>query len=120
MVRRLDRINALLLQEISTLVARELKDPRLPAIISIVRVRTSVDLKNARVSVSVLGDAQEKKKALRALRSASGFLHRSLVGVLSLRTVPRLQFELDESIERSAEMLAFMDKVQANDADIRS
>ncbi len=105
MTRRLDRINVLLRQEISRLLAGELKDPRLSSVVSITEVDTSPDLRHARVYVSVLGDEQAKRSTLQALKSASGFIHRSMRESLALKTVPALDFYLDESIERGAELL---------------
>jgi ribosome-binding factor A len=108
MTRRIDRINGLLRQEISYLLARELKDPRLSGLVSITQVETSVDLRHARVFVSVLGSREEKEAALRGLTSASGFLRRELRERLSLKYIPELKFVLDESIERAAQVLRIM------------
>ena len=61
MTRRTDRVNGLLRQEISQLVAWELRDPRLSGIVSITQVDTSADLRHARVFVSVLGNREGKE-----------------------------------------------------------
>ncbi len=108
---RLDRINVLLRQEISQLVAHEVKDPRLSGLISITRVETTPDLSQAKVFVSVLGNADDKAKTLIALKSAAGFLQRSMRQNLTLRKVPAIEFHIDESIERAAEVLRLMKEV---------
>jgi ribosome-binding factor A len=108
---RLDRINVLLRQEISQLVAHEVKDPRLSGLISITRVETTPDLSQAKVFVSVLGNADDKAKTLIALKSAAGFLQRSMRQNLTLRKVPAIEFHTDESIERAAEVLRLMKEV---------
>ncbi|MDA1189031.1 MAG: 30S ribosome-binding factor RbfA [Chloroflexi bacterium] len=113
MTRRIDRISALMLQEISLLVTTELKDPRLATVVSVTRVEVTSDLHTARVFISVLGDDEEKKKSIRALRSASGFIHHQLQQSLNLRAVPHLIFKLDETIERSAELFALMREVNS-------
>jgi ribosome-binding factor A len=105
MNRRNERVNVLLRQEISRLLATELKDPRLPSILSITRVETSPDLRVARVFVSVLGDKSEKADTLKALRSASGYVRRKLRQQVTLKMVPSVEFRIDESIERGAEMM---------------
>ncbi|MCH8205992.1 MAG: 30S ribosome-binding factor RbfA [Chloroflexi bacterium] len=105
MTRRMDRVNALLRQEISRVLTIELKDPRLSSVVSITHVDSSPDLKRARVFVSVLGDKDAKKRTLTALKSARGFIHRSIRQQLTLKAVPTLEFRLDESIEQGAEML---------------
>ena len=105
MNRRMDRVNALLREEISRILAVELNDPRLPTLISITEVRTSRDLRNAKVYVSVLGDEDAKRDALAAMESAGGFIHRTMKRNLKLKYAPFLSFLLDESIEQGAGML---------------
>ena len=113
MTRRLDRVNGLLREEISTLVAQELKDPRLPLLLSITQVDTSPDLHHAKVFVSVLGSPQEKKGALSGLSSAAGFLRRELRQRVSLRDIPQLHFLLDDSIQRGQELLSVIDRLSS-------
>ena len=105
MTRRMDRVNVLLRQEISRVLTTGIKDPRITSIVSVTQVDASPDLRNARVGVSVLGDEAQKQSTLKALRSASGFIHREMRGKLSLRSMPSLDFYVDDSIERGAELL---------------
>ena len=104
MSRRRDRINVLLRKEISEVLAFQLKDPRLPSIVSITQVETSNDLSHAKIHVSVLGNKEDKRNALVALRSAAGFISRNIRKNLKLRAVPSLDFCLDETMERAAEI----------------
>ena len=101
MTRRTDRVNGLLREEISQMVAVELRDPRLSSIVSITHVETAADLRRAKVFVSVLGSKQEKKLTLEALESAAGFLNKELRHKIHLRHIPEFIFVLDESIEKS-------------------
>jgi ribosome-binding factor A len=110
--RRIDRINGLLREEISQLLAREIKDPRLSGIISITQVKTSGDLRNAVVYVSVMGDDTAKQEALAGIQSAATFLRRELRERLSLRYVPFMKFQLDESIEDAEHVLRIMDRIK--------
>ncbi len=112
MSRRTNRIDALLRQEISQLLSRQIKDPRLAGVISITRVETSTDLRNARVFLSVLGDQAAKQAALAGIQSASAFLRHELRDRLTMRYVPFLEFVLDESIERSDRLLQMMDRLK--------
>jgi ribosome-binding factor A len=107
----MDRVNGLLREEISDLLRRHLKDPRLTGFITITAVDTSVDLHYAKVYVSVLGSAEERQEALRGFSSATGYLRRELRERLSLRRIPELQFLLDTSLERGAHLLELMSKV---------
>ena len=105
MSRRIERVNMLVRQEISQIMAVEMNDPRLSTLISITEVRTSSDLRNAKVYFSVLGDENTKQNALAAMESAGGFIHRTMKRNLKLKYAPVLSFELDESIEQGTEML---------------
>ena len=105
MTRRIDRINVILRQEISQILAADLRDPRLASMVSVTRVDTSPDVSKAEVYVSVYGDGTEKKGTLRALKSAAGFIRRNMRHKITLRTLPSLEFYLDDSIERGSEIL---------------
>ena len=105
MSRRTSRVSELLREEISDLVQRELKDPRLEgAFLSITEVEVSADLGTATVFVSHLGGAEERDDALAGLQSASAFLERELRRRLRLRRTPSLTFRFDPSIERGARL----------------
>lgn len=111
MSRRTDRLNELLRQELSQVLQRKLRDPRLAPLVSIVRVETSADLRQARVFISVMGSRSDKDEALQALTSATGFMKRELSQVLSMRRLPELSFVLDETIEQAADVLKMMDQL---------
>ena len=104
MTRRTERVNALLRQEISWVITRHLKDPRLSSMVSIMEVDCSPDLKQARVFVSVLGDKSTRDSTLKGLKSAAGFIHRMVNKQLNLKSIPKLEFHLDQTIERGTEM----------------
>ena len=115
MSRRIDRVNVLLQQAISSVLAEDLRDPRLGEMVSVVRVDTSPDLGNARVYVSVLGDEDAKVGSMRALKSAAGFVHKQLRGRVTLRSVPAVEFRLDESIETGSDLLSLISRVRPAD-----
>ena len=112
MSRRIDRVNELLRQEISRLLALQIKDPRLGGVISITRVSTSDDLRGAQVFLSVMGDQTTKQSALDGIRSASTFLRRELRQRLTLRYTPFLTFALDEVYEEAEHILGIMDRIR--------
>ena len=115
---RIERVNALLREEIGSVLAGELNDPRISPMASVTRVDTSRDLSFARVYVSVLGTDQEKADTMQALTAAAGFIHRAIRPHLRMRNVPHLAFHLDEAIEKGAEMIAFIDEVIRRDQEI--
>jgi ribosome-binding factor A len=118
--RRTERVNAILRQKLSEIIAREMKDPRLALITTIVRVGVSRDLRYAKVFTSVLGSPQESKAAVEALNAASGFLRRELTPHLSLKTVPYLTFVSDDSIEKVTYLLNKIAEVRPEDPSVET
>ena len=113
MTRRIERINEFLLREISLLLERQLKDPRLHSLISVTRIDTSKDLRHARVYISVLGDESTKAEALHGLSAATGYVKRHLGDVLPLKNIPSLTFTLDDSLEKGTAVLSAMNQLAA-------
>ena len=109
MPRRLDRVNELLRSEISHLIARQIKDPRVAGIISVTEVIAAGDLRSARVYISVMGRETDRLAALDGIRSAASFLRRELRGRVNLRHTPHLTFALDDSIAEGDRVLRLMD-----------
>jgi ribosome-binding factor A len=110
MSRRLERVNALLRQEISRAISAELADPRLSPLYTVTRVQCSADLSRAKVYVSVLDD--RNSDTIAALRSSSGVIRKSL-RALNLKKIPQLAFHLDDSVQQGDEVLRLLDQVSA-------
>ena len=115
MTRRIDRINELLKEEISSLLSHETKDPRLRGLFSLTHVETSADLRHARVFVSVMGSREDKERVLSGLNSATGFVQHQLGGKLSFKHIPHLSFVLDESMDKANEVLRLMDQLASKE-----
>ena len=111
MAHRIERVNSLIRQEISHLLQRQVKDPRLSNFIAVTEVSTSADLKYAKVFVSCMGSKEEKQETLSVLASASGFFRRELAKRLKLRYIPILNFQWDDSIEQGDHLLQLIDEV---------
>jgi len=89
MSRRTERVSELLREELSVILQRQMKDPRLNVLLSVTEVQVSPDLKTARVYLSVMGDETEQENALHAARLATPYLRRELRPRLSsLRYIP--------------------------------
>lgn len=84
---------------LSDAIASDLKDPRI-GFVTVTGVRTSPDLRHARVFVSVLGDGKTREATLAGLRSAHGYLQRRVADELTLKHTPAITFAYDESVER--------------------
>lgn len=115
MTFRIERLNSLLRQEISDLLQRQVKDPRLGSFISVTAVDISSDLKFAKVYVSRMGTEAEKKETLEALSSASGFIRHELGNRIQARRVPELSFRLDDTIEKADRVLRLIDRISAQE-----
>ena len=88
---------------------REVKDPRVSKLLSIVKVDVSGDLSYATVYVSAIEGFEETVNSVKALKGAAGFLRRELGARLKLRKVPELRFVADDSIEQSANISKIID-----------
>ena len=115
MSRRTDRINEQLREEISTLLTRQIKDPRLNAVISITRVVSSGDLRSARVYISVMGNQETKQSALAGIQSAASFLRRELRDRINMKHTPFLSYELDSSLDEADQLLRLMNQVKLDE-----
>ena len=96
--KRAIRVGELLKEEISQIVLREMKDPRI-GFVSITDVEVSGDLRHAKVFISVYGTDKEKEETLNGLQQAQGFV-RKLVGErVKIHHTPEIIFRYDDSIE---------------------
>jgi ribosome-binding factor A len=109
--KRLDRVNQLIKEEVSTLLQRELKDPRL-GFVTVTEVETAKDLRVAKVFVSVLGDDRQWTASLAALASARGFVRNWLRQHLDLRITPEIDFRPDRSMEHAARIQSLLKQVK--------
>ena len=96
---------------------REVKDPRVSKLISIVKLDVSGDMSYASVYVSAIEGAEKTAESVRALnKSAAGFLRRELGSRMKLRKVPELRFIADNSIEKSSEILGIIKSFKKEDS----
>jgi ribosome-binding factor A len=96
---RHERIAEEIMHEVGTMLAGELKDPRLSGMVTVTEVRVTPDLKQARIYVSVLGTEAEQSAAFKGLSAAAGFIRHELTERLLMRRTPELHFVLDRSEE---------------------
>jgi len=102
-------------RELSDIIRRELKDPRV-GMITLVDVEVSPDQSHARVYFTSLGDQSSIVDTTAGLQHAAGFLRSELAHRMKLRSVPQLQFKYDESIERGMRISQLIDAAVAQDA----
>jgi ribosome-binding factor A len=109
--RRRERVGDLLRDEVSTIIQREMDDPRL-GFVSITRVELSPDLHYARLFVSVFGPEDEQKRTIVALNNAAGFIRRTLAPRLRMRAIPELSFRLDHSMEHAETVARLLKQIE--------
>lgn len=114
MTHRAEKVEQFIKEELSEILRREVKDPRI-GFVSVTDVEVSVDLRHARVFVSVLGDEDAKTETMAGLESALGYIRRELGQRLQMRYTPDITFKLDESIERGSRVMKLLGEV-AKDA----
>lgn len=109
--KRLVRVNQLIKEEISMIVQRQLKDPRL-GFVTVTEVDTTPDLKHAKVYVSVLGPEHQWAASFKALESARGFVWSWLRRNLDLRVTPEIMFRPDRSMEHAAHIQSLLSELK--------
>jgi ribosome-binding factor A len=108
---RQERIQEQLVQELSEMIRRDLRDPRL-GFVTLTGAEITRDLRHAKVFVSILGDPDAQKQSLKALNSASGMLRGEFARRAHLRVAPELSFERDSGIERGQRIFDLLHTVE--------
>ncbi|MCI0400515.1 MAG: 30S ribosome-binding factor RbfA [Gammaproteobacteria bacterium] len=107
---RARRVADLVQRELAVLIQRGLNEPRL-GLITISAVEVSVDLSHAKIYVTALGGQAKVDEVLEILNKGAGLFRSQLARRLSLRTVPKLRFIFDGSVERGRRLSALIDAV---------
>lgn len=116
---RQERSEELIRGEISRIIREDVNDPRI-GFISVTRVKLSPDLLNAAIYVSIMGDEKKKQEGMTGLNSASRFIRGELGESLEFRSVPRIRFVRDDSLERGSRVLATMRKLGTDETRTRT
>jgi ribosome-binding factor A len=110
---RMDKINEELKKELSLIIDNNLKNPHITGMISVTKVKTSPDLRYARVYISLL-NCKNVKETLDGLKSASGFMRSEVARRINLRYTPELRFEIDDSMEYGARIENILKEIIPN------
>jgi ribosome-binding factor A len=116
MTQRQERVSELLKIEISDIIQRELKDPRL-GFVTVTGVEVTPDLQHAKVFVSILAEEAERAASMKVLKRASGFVRGELGKRLTLRVTPEIEFCMDVSIERGARIFELLQQIKSDESD---
>lgn len=114
MSKRLARINEQLKREISQVLRREVRDPRV-GVVTVSAVDVAADLAVADVYIRMLGSDEEVARSLEGLEAAAPFVRRELGKVLHLRQIPELRFREDRSLEHARRIDEILSRVLPGD-----
>jgi ribosome-binding factor A len=98
--QRTERLNSLLREVISGVIRTEVRNPKIPQLLSVTRVEITKDLSFAKVYISFIGEGINTQEAIHALQSASGFIGTAASKQVVMRTFPTLKFVLDDSVSK--------------------
>ena len=100
-----NRVSMEVQRELSSIIRNEVKDPRIPLMLSVTNVYVAPDLKTCRAYISVLGDENELASAMEGLKKASGFIRSRLAQNMNMRNTPEIRFIADTSIGYGVSMI---------------
>jgi ribosome-binding factor A len=112
---RISRINDEIARVAAEVIRSELTDPRIGAIVSVLKAETTVDLKRCKIFVSVLGEKEQQEATMEALRGASGFIRKRVAEIVNLRQTPEIKFIFDDSIEHGIRMRKLIESLNTGD-----
>lgn len=110
--RRLERVAEAIREVVSSAILFEMKDPRVQGV-TVIRSEVTGDLRNAKIFVSLMGDAKQQKLTMQGLNHAKGFLQSKIADRLQTRWTPVIQFVVDESVKKSIEISRLIEQVRA-------
>jgi ribosome-binding factor A len=98
MSHRANRVGEQMKKELSDIIGRKIKDPRV-GFVTVTDVQVTGDLQQAKVFISVLGDEEQKENTLKGLAKAKGFIRTEIGHRIRLRKTPEIEFEWDDAME---------------------
>ncbi|WP_421384655.1 30S ribosome-binding factor RbfA [Bacillus salacetis] len=111
MSHRSNRVGEQMKKELSDIIGRKIKDPRV-GFVTVTDVEVSGDLQQAKVYITVLGDEEQRESTLKGLAKAKGFIRSEIGQRVRLRKTPELIFEFDESIDYGNRIESLLKKIQ--------
>lgn len=111
--QRTDRLNSLLKEVITEVIRRDVRNPHVNELVTVIRVDITKDLHYAKVYISVIGSDKEKEETIKALQSAAGFIAVNAAKKVVMRYFPALTFKLDDSIEKHMRIDALLEEIHA-------
>jgi len=110
-----NRVNEEVMRELAEIIRKEIKDPRMATLVSVVSVEVAPDLKTAKAYISAMGGENPQEGTLQALNSAKGYIKKLLAKRINLRNTPDITFIMDSSIAYGVDMISKIDSVIAKE-----
>lgn len=111
MFSRGERIRKALMKEISEIIQKNVKDPRISGIVSVTDVDLSADYGYAKVYISIFGTDEQKENTMLAIEDSTPYIRKEVGRRIRLRHVPELEFRSDDSLERGSKITSLIDKI---------
>lgn len=112
---RTEKVQELIKQEVSQIILKELKDPRI-GFVTVTQVDVTGDLRNAKIYVSLMGSEDQIKECWDGLQKALGYIRREIGKRIRLRCTPELSFQLDKSLDYSVHIQELLSKIKDDEA----
>ncbi len=112
--QRSKRIAEVFRTELATMLMKEIKDPRVQGLVTIMHVDIGKDLRLARVYVAIYGNDDQKRTAMTGLNRAKGFIKTSMSKRMDLRRFPEIEFHLDETIDAEEKITRLLAQAQTS------
>lgn len=115
---RMSRINAEIQKCVAEIITNKINNPAIDGmIVSVVRVDTAPDLSDAKVFISILGNEEQKKNCFLAIVNAGGFIRHELSRMVRLKSIPTLNFKVDNSYENSERINSLLEQIKTGESD---
>jgi ribosome-binding factor A len=109
--RRLDRLGGQIQEEVSDIILRKLRDPRI-GFVTVTKVRVSADLSYASIYISVMGGAEDIDRSLESLEGASSFIRSEMGKRLKIRHIPEIRFHYDDTEIKGARIDSLLKRLK--------
>ena len=111
MNNRMERVRKTMMKEIADILLKDVRDSRIKGIVSVTDIELASDYSFAKVYVSVFGNDEEKALSLEALKEKESHVRYEIGKRIRLRLTPKIEFHLDDSLERGSRISALIDKI---------
>jgi len=109
--RRQDRLAERIKEEASRVILFEMQDPRM-GFVTVIRVKMSADLVQAKVYISIMGSEVDQSRTLAALKHATGYIQAQISERLGVRRCPMISFVLDDTVQRGIRISSLIEQVK--------